>query len=235
MGALADTARELLATGADPYGKGARYFDPLEAAASKGHDKIVQTLLENCALLRAGVGIYGSALQAATMMGLTKVARTILRHESVITQMLLNASLCLAAQKRSTEMIVLFIQYGTDVNYECPTHGSSLRIAAREGYEDAVQTLLQNGAFLNIKEGKVASALEDAARQAHERIVLLLIAGGADVNLGGGRHGNSLQKLLVPVTQQSFAHCWEMEPTQTLAEMNMGPHYKQPQGKAIIK
>ena len=190
---LADTARGLLTTGADPNGMGALYFDPLEAAASKGHDNIVQTLLKNGALLRTGVGVYGSALQAATMMGHTKVALTILRHESVIPQMLLNACLCLAAQKGTIEMIVLFIQYGADINYEDPTHGTSLRVAAREGYENAVQTLLQNGASVNIKGGKVGSALEGAARQVHERIVLLLIAAGADVNLGGGRHGNPLQ------------------------------------------
>ena len=190
---LADTARDLLATGADPNEKGALYFDPLEAAASKGHDNIVQTLLENGALLRTDAGVYGSALQAATMMGHTKVALTILRHESVVPQMLLNACLCLAAQSGNTEMTVLFIQYGADINYEDPTHGSSLRVAARGGHENTVQTLLQKGASVNIKGGKAASALEGAARQAHERIVHLLIAAEADVNLGGGRHGNPLQ------------------------------------------
>ncbi|KAK0512604.1 hypothetical protein JMJ35_004621 [Cladonia borealis] len=183
---LADTARELLATGADPNEKGALYFDPLEAAASKGYDEIVQTLLENGALLRTDVGVYGSALQAATMMGHTKVALTILRHGSVVPQKLLNACLYLAAQSGNTDMIVLFIEYGADINYEDPTHGGSLRVAAREGYENAVQTLLRKGASVNIKGGKAASALEGAARQAHERIVHLLIAAKADVNLGGG-------------------------------------------------
>ena len=59
----------LLDKGADVNAQGGWYGNALQAASSRGHEKVVQILLDKGAEINAQGGIYGNALQAASSRG----------------------------------------------------------------------------------------------------------------------------------------------------------------------
>jgi ankyrin repeat protein len=66
-------------TAADPNAQGGRFGNALQAASARGHDVVVQMLLDKGADPNAQGGRFGNALQAASARG----------HD-VVVQMLLN-------------------------------------------------------------------------------------------------------------------------------------------------
>ena len=65
----------LLERGADVNAQGGIYGSALQAACSRGHNKIVQMLLEWGADINADNEYYGSALQAACSEGHDKIVQ----------------------------------------------------------------------------------------------------------------------------------------------------------------
>lgn len=62
-----------MAAGADVNAQGGYYGSSLEAASSKGHEKVVELLLVAGADANAQGGYYGNALEAASSEGHEKV------------------------------------------------------------------------------------------------------------------------------------------------------------------
>lgn len=64
---LINTARDLIANGADVNSQGGSHGTALQAASFSGHREIVQLLLDEGADVNAQGGIHGTALQAASL------------------------------------------------------------------------------------------------------------------------------------------------------------------------
>jgi Ankyrin repeats (3 copies) len=76
---LAEVAGYLITIeGADVNAQGGYYGNALQAASSRGHDKVVEVLLAKGANVNAQGGRYGNALQAASFEGHDKVIKILL-------------------------------------------------------------------------------------------------------------------------------------------------------------
>jgi hypothetical protein len=116
-----------------------RYADALSVASAKGHEAIVQTLLDAGADVNADDGM---ALHAASVGG----------HDAVIQKLLdagadVNAgngvALHAASIRGREEIVQKLLDAGADINAR---DGIALRVASDEGHKAVVQTLLDAGA-----------------------------------------------------------------------------------------
>ena len=157
------------------------YHSALEIAASYGHQKLVQLLLNE----RANVTIleehYESALQAASAAG----------HETIVSLLLkkgadVNASsgqygsALQAASAAGHETIVsLLLKKGAHIDASGGQHGSALQAAVKGGHENVTQTLLFRGVGSQFEHEQGITLLHAAAASGNARIVRLLIDRGA--------------------------------------------------------
>ena len=72
----------LLDAGADVNDQGGQFGNVLQAAADKGHTKVVQLLLDAGADVNAQGGRYRTALQAASAGGHKQVVKMLLKWEA---------------------------------------------------------------------------------------------------------------------------------------------------------
>ncbi|KAJ5704127.1 hypothetical protein N7493_011265 [Penicillium malachiteum] len=136
----------------------------LQAASSKGHEKIVYILLNRGVNVNTHrqLGYYGSALQAALFGS----------HEKVVHIML---------------------DKGANVNTQGGNYGTALQAASFGGHTKVVQLLLDNGAYVNNQCGRYGSAFLTASMGGHAKVLQMLLDNGAYVNSHGGRYGSALQ------------------------------------------
>ncbi|MCJ1267408.1 hypothetical protein MMC22_007293 [Lobaria immixta] len=171
------------------------YGTVLIAASAKGHENVVQILMDAGADLNAQGGFYGNVLQAASAKG----------HEKVV-QILIDAGADLNAQggwfgnalqaasaEGHDEVVQILIDAGADLNARGGLYGNALQAASAEGHDEAVQILIDAGADLNTQGGFYGNALQAASAGGHEKVVQILMEAGADLNAQGGWFGNALQ------------------------------------------
>ena len=175
--------------------KGGYYGHPLAAASSKGHENIVQLLIENGANIHAQGGFYGNALQVASSKGHENIVQLLIKKGADIhAQGGFYGNALQAASYGGHENIVqLLIERGADVNAQGGFYGNALHAAAIGGHGNTVQLLIEKGADIHAQGGEYGNALQVASYGGHENIVQLLIEKGADVNAQGGEYGNALQ------------------------------------------
>ncbi|KAL5002549.1 hypothetical protein BDV10DRAFT_191363 [Aspergillus recurvatus] len=120
--------------------QGGRYGNALQAASARGHEKIVQTLLDQGADVNTQGGYYGNALQAASAGGHKEVVQILLdQGANVNAQGGFYGNALQAASDRGYKKVVqILLDHGADINAQ----------GGKFGHEKVVQTLLDQGALL---------------------------------------------------------------------------------------
>ncbi|MCJ1466371.1 hypothetical protein MMC07_004990 [Pseudocyphellaria aurata] len=176
--------------------QGGKYSYALQAAACRGHEKIIQLLLDRDAgHVNAQGGNYGNALQAALLEGHLKVVQLLVDQGADVNAQggKYGNALQAASSEGHVEAVRLLIEKGADVNAQGGEHGNALQAASSEGHLEIVKLLLAKGADVNAQGGEHGNALQAASSEGHLEVVQLLLSKGADVNAQGEKYGNSLQ------------------------------------------
>ncbi|KAJ5896208.1 uncharacterized protein N7473_005607 [Penicillium subrubescens] len=167
----------------------------LQAACLKGHERVVQMLLDRGANANTQGGRFGNTLQAAYLNGSEIVVEMLLDRGAVI-----NAqggeypnALRAAYSKGHERVVQMLLDRGANVNTQGERFGNALQAACLNSSEIVVEMLLDRGAVINAQGGEYPNALRAAYSKGHERVVQMLLDRGANVNTQGERFGNALQ------------------------------------------
>ncbi|GKT42724.1 putative ankyrin repeat protein L93 [Colletotrichum spaethianum] len=183
----------------DVNAQGGKYGSALQVASTKGHQQIVQLLLEAGANVNTQSGKYGSALQIASTKGYQQIVQLLLNAGADVNAQggfygnTLQAACAL--ERGNPEIVQLLLEAGADVNAQGGEYGNALQAASIQGHQQIVQLLLEAGADVNAQGGFYGNALQAACalERGNPEIVQLLLEAGADVNAQGGEYGNALQ------------------------------------------
>ena len=155
---------------------GGYFGHALIAASDRGHEKVVQLLLDRGADVNARSGVYDKARNGDYDNALSTASYR--GHENIIR---------------------LLLSKGADINAQVGWFGNALQKAIYSGYKTIVQLLLDLGGDINTQGGRFGSLLQTAVcaeTKDHENIIQLLLDRGADVNAQSGCFGNALQAAL---------------------------------------
>jgi ankyrin repeat protein len=159
----------------------------LYVASIRGHDQIVQLLLEAGADVNAKGGRFDNALQAAAYSGHDKIVQRLLKEGANV-----NAeggrggnALQTASHNGHIRVVQELLHAGADTN------GYALQAASLKGHDQTVRLLLEAGADVDADGGEYGSALQAASLKGHDQIVQLLLEAGTDVDVGGEFHGTA--------------------------------------------
>ncbi|KAL5364274.1 ankyrin repeat-containing domain protein [Aspergillus floccosus] len=162
---------------------GREFSHPLYAASSKGHETIVQMLLEQDANANAEGGSCGNALQAACAEGHSEVVSVLLKWGADInTQGLSGSPLYVAAGKGYIHIVLQLLESGANVNPTGKQYGNTLLAAAVEGHGEVMQLLLGHGASIyhrvprGLDLGCYGMAVVDASSRGHANTLSMLLA-----------------------------------------------------------
>ncbi|KAH6952204.1 hypothetical protein DER45DRAFT_577719 [Fusarium avenaceum] len=140
-------------------------------------------------------GVYGNALQAASVNGHLDIVKLLLdngadtraqggRYGNAFQAALFNGH---------TDVVLLLTNGAYDIEVQASSNGNALQTASLDGHLEVVQRLLEEGADVETHDGYHGNALQAASSNGHREVVQLLLDKGADVNAQGGIHGNALQ------------------------------------------
>ncbi|KAH0605607.1 uncharacterized protein H6S33_004829 [Morchella sextelata] len=158
------------------------------AAATNGHEKVVQTLLR--AKAEVNMMSHGTALQAAAAAGHLRVVKKLRRwgaNLNVAADACGGATALQAAVGEGHFYVARYLlDFGADVDAPpAAYHGrSALAAAAGRGDTFMVEYLIYKGADVNQAPGTCfgTTALQAAARIGNPQIVSILLKSGADIN-----------------------------------------------------
>ncbi|KAI7329445.1 hypothetical protein KC315_g6145 [Hortaea werneckii] len=151
--------------------------NPLHAASSRGHEKIVEILLAGGADVNAQGGYYNNALHAASDRGFDGVVSMLLAHgANVDAQGDRHGTALHAASDRGRKTIVqMLTAKGADVNAQGGYFGNALQAASHRGHEEIVRMLLAAGADVNAQGGEYGNALQAALVAGEGNVVQMLL------------------------------------------------------------
>jgi ankyrin repeat protein len=156
----------------------------LASAASGGHERVAQLLLDRGARLNFNMADAANDGNENCVRFLLKIGSSI----DYIDYRMMNV-LQIASSNGSSNIVQLMIDNGADLN----TYGrdrnrdTALIIAARNRQNDVVRLLLDSGAGVDLHWGGAAgNALHVAAELDFKDVCATLLAHGADVNLPSG-------------------------------------------------
>ncbi|KAJ5148974.1 hypothetical protein N7448_000552 [Penicillium atrosanguineum] len=180
--------------GADHEAKNDKGITPLIEAASCGHVKFVEWLLNEGAKVETSARSEG-ALQAASLRGHQRVVVIFLGAGADVNAQggAYGNALQAATYGEHTEIVLMLLDAHADVNAQGGEFGNALQAAAFRGSTEIVRILLDAQADVNAKGGRFGNALQAAAYQGSTEIVRILLDARADVNTQGGEYGNALQ------------------------------------------
>ncbi|GFF23322.1 NACHT nucleoside triphosphatase [Aspergillus udagawae] len=175
--------------------QGGRLGNALQAASFRGHEKVVQMLLDRGADVNAQGGRFGNALQAASFRGHEKVVQMLLDQGADVNAHggLYGNALQAASYKGHEKVVQMLLDRGDDVNAQDREFRNALQAASFGGHEKVVQMLLDQGANVNAQGGEFGCALQAASYKGHEKVVQMLLDQGANVNAQSEQFGNALQ------------------------------------------
>ncbi|KAH8826187.1 hypothetical protein DL96DRAFT_1816592 [Flagelloscypha sp. PMI_526] len=106
----------------------------------------------------------------------------------------LNKAMASAVRFRaSNEVLIAFIEKGSDINFIAEDGTSFLEQLVNSSRLDAARILVQYGVDVNKGGGGYGSALQAAAWRKALDAVIFFVESGADVNMAGGLFGSALQ------------------------------------------
>ncbi|KAJ6505881.1 ankyrin repeat-containing domain protein [Mycena vitilis] len=168
---------------------------PLYLCSLIGYTEGVVIVLKHGAEVNATGGIYGSALQAASVKGHEEIVRVLLDHSADVnaTGGEYGSALQAAAADGNVDNVRVLLDHGADVNATGGKYGSALQAAAWCSRADIVRVLLDHGADVNTTGADYGSALQATAVLGNVDILRILLDHGTDVNTTGGHYGSALQ------------------------------------------
>ncbi|KAF8531910.1 ankyrin repeat protein, partial [Gautieria morchelliformis] len=169
---------------------------PIYYTSMAGLARASQDLLENGADVHAQGGLYGNALQAASLRGHQATVELLLeKGADVNAQGGRYGNVLQAASSEGHQATVkLLLEKGAYVNAQGGGYyGNALQAASSQGHQATVELLLENGAYVNMQGGYYGNALQAASSGGHQATVELLLEKGAAVNAQGYKYGNALQ------------------------------------------
>lgn len=187
---------ELVASGSDlnkKYGPGST---PLHAAAQRGHEKVVQMLLDRGATTKNPETrhSYNPPLQLAAMNGHRNVVQLLLDRGVEIDPVAGRDSgyglspLGAACQGHQVDMVQYLLSRGANIHTCGEYSGTALHAAARAGYLDLVQLLVGLGADIHAQSKDNGSVFHSAVCGGSRDVVeFLLDRLGNEVDGGFGR------------------------------------------------
>ena len=154
-----ETARLLLAAGADPNAMTGFVRGPLVFAITSGNSDVVKLLLDKGAypnpLQRQGLGQYlpkcplTAALQRDNVDAVRLLMAKGVRLDPYPSPEEDLSALTIAADHGSAECVKLLLDQGLDPNRPGPNRNLPIEGAAMDGYLDVVQLLVEHGANVN--------------------------------------------------------------------------------------
>ncbi|KAI9884227.1 MAG: hypothetical protein M1823_003976 [Watsoniomyces obsoletus] len=155
----------------------------------------VGDLIQKGADANALGGRYGTALQAASAHGHTRVVKLLLsqRAEVNVKGGHYGTALQAASLEGHNQIVDLLLSHGAEVNAQGPFGNTALQLALREGHDRTIELLLSHGAKANSEGGHYGTVLQAASYRGHDQIVELLLSRGAEINVEGGSFGTALQ------------------------------------------
>ncbi|KAJ7190338.1 ankyrin repeat-containing domain protein [Mycena pura] len=188
-------ARRLIDERADVNVVSGVYGTALQAASARGHEIMVDLLLQKGAEVNVVGGKYSTALQAASANGHEYIVRLLLANEANVNA--LNGEYGTALQAASAnghkDIVCILIASGAKVNAVSGEYGTALQAASAGGHKDIVSILTDNEADLHMVGGRHGGALQAALMHEHDSCVRLLIQKGADINAMWGEYGSLVQ------------------------------------------
>jgi ankyrin repeat domain-containing protein 50 len=134
---LSAVVHQLQENGVDINTEGEYYGTALQAAAARGHERIVKLLQQEASInINAQVGQLGTALQAAARNGREKIVELLLKAKADVNAQggYYGIALQAAATNENEEIVELLLQVNADVNAQGGAHGTALQAAAANGH-----------------------------------------------------------------------------------------------------
>lgn len=170
----ADTVKELLARGFDPNTKSESGQVALFLAMREDSPKVAAALLASPALnVDASNAVGETALMMAALKGRAEWAKKLIERGAMV-QKPGWSPVHYAATGPSTEVLIMLLDRGADINALAPNRNTPLMLAARYGPEENVKLLLQRGADKRLINDRNLSAA-DMARTAERHALLPLL------------------------------------------------------------
>ncbi|KAF4810450.1 Ankyrin-3 [Colletotrichum tropicale] len=188
LNGMADVVEWLITKGgADKEARDLMKYRPLHWAASNGHKKIVDLLINKGAEKDAKTPSGFTPLHCAAEYGHTHVLALLLKHGLGINERykLGGTALHKAAYNGNEEVVALLLQQGADKDAQYPSGYfcgiTPLHQAAEKGHEKVVALLIQHGANPDAKDETAMTPLHKASQEGHEDVVKLLIKLQVDI------------------------------------------------------
>lgn len=195
-----DTAKALLAAGADPKAQNRYGITPLSIACTNGNATVIRLLLAAGADANAPLRGGETPLMTAARTGKLEAVKALLAHGADVNAHLRPAQTAImwAAAEGHTDVVETLLAAGADFRAPLPSGFTPLLFAARAGHTAIVQLLIQAGVDVNEamqpeKSGgkmmprKGTTALTMAITNGHFELASLLLDLGA--NPGDMRSG----------------------------------------------
>ncbi len=134
--------------------QGGRYGNALQAASYRGHEKVMQMLLDKGADVKAQGGRYGNALQAASYGGHEKVMQMLLDKGADVNAQggHFGNALQVASYGGHEKVVQMLLDKGADVKAQGGRYGNALQAASYGGHEKVLRLLLNQDAVLSGKD-----------------------------------------------------------------------------------
>ncbi|PIS02830.1 MAG: hypothetical protein COT85_02010 [Chlamydiae bacterium CG10_big_fil_rev_8_21_14_0_10_42_34] len=147
------------------------------AAAARGHQEVVNALIQSDRFNEIIALDLGWALRDAAINGHLEVVNALLQSDrsNEIIALVLGGALCAAARKGHLEIVNALIQSGRFDAIPANNLGWALFDAAKEGHLEIVNALLQSDRSNEISAEHLGWALRDVAKKGHLAIVNALL------------------------------------------------------------
>jgi len=154
-------------------------FSPLMFAAQAGNLDLIKLLVEHGAEVNAGALSGAPPLQFACMDGKIETVNYLIEHGASLTNA--TASLCWAAWRGYSNIVVLLVEKGVPIDQSAGEVGTPLQRALQGGFVNIAAFLVKHGADIKKPEGG-STPLHNAVRFGSLEAVKFCLDAGADVN-----------------------------------------------------
>jgi len=171
---------------------GVRGITLLMAAAEKGHERVVELLLQRGAEVGPQNSDGATALLYAIGNGHEQPADLLIRHGAEINQQNSKGGTALMYASKSTnpwalQMVEYLVSKGADINQPNYHGDTALMLAASVGEERVVELLLDHGAAVDMQDARGNSALMYASSVGRVPVIHALLRAGAQAELQNGK------------------------------------------------